>query len=136
VLIVEHQLRPQQVRPANVPTAKVATMTRTAVDFVERFALFNDGRIGQFALLRRELDATPALTAAAAGRRCLGRLRRLRLGRSCRRWRLRRALSACMPGKDRECRERRTGEGSPYTHPGILGDGRAQGQVADNSWRS
>ena len=81
VLIVEHQLRAQQVGSADVAAAKVGAMAGAAVDLVEGLAARDRGGIGERALLRRERRTSAASPLAGwltAARRRTGRRRCLR----------------------------------------------------------
>ena len=97
VLIVEDQLRAQQVGPADVAAAKVAAMARPAVDLVQGLAARDRRGIGERALLRRErrTSATaPLAWGLTAAGRLTGRRGSLRRAGGCRRRRC--LLRTCM----------------------------------------
>ena len=118
VLIVEHQLRAQQVGSADVAAAKVAAMARPAVDLVEGLAARDRRGIGERALLRRERRtsaASPLAGGLTAARRRTGRRRCLR--RSSGRSRGRGLLRTCMRYQRDQPHERRRDHSFPYLHP-------------------
>ena len=73
-LIVQHELRPQQVWPALIAASKVHTMAGPAMDPIKRIAGGNQRRIARRPLLRRK--ARCGIASAAASRSLRARRRR------------------------------------------------------------
>jgi hypothetical protein len=65
VLIVQHELRPKQVRLAVIAAAKIRTVTAAAVNTEQRLATLDDCRVGQRSLLGRKRLASSTTSALA-----------------------------------------------------------------------
>ena len=68
MLIVENQLRAEQVRTADVAAPQIRAVAGPAIDFVEELALFDRRRIARFALLRGKFRSTAAAALTATAR--------------------------------------------------------------------